>query len=114
MADETTNELTSAHPATDLSAAEEPSQALQLPGIDAEIRAFVNYLRVDKGLSKNTIESYRRDIVKFGELIRSRELSVSRIVRRDVVDFLAALYRRGLDSRSVARHLATLRHFFRL
>jgi integrase/recombinase XerD len=81
--------------------------------MDGEIRAFVNYLRVDKGLSKNTIESYRRDMEKFGLLIRERKLQVSQIVRSDVVDFLASLYRRGLDSRSVARHLATLRHFFR-
>jgi len=81
--------------------------------MDAEIRAFVNYLRVDKGLSKNTIESYRRDMEKFAVLVRERNLAVRDIIRRDVVDFLASLYRRGLDSRSVARHLATIRHFFR-
>jgi integrase/recombinase XerD len=81
--------------------------------MDAEIRAFVNYLRVDKGLSKNTIESYRRDIEKFAVLINERKLPIGQINRRDVVDFLASLYRRGLDSRSVARHLATIRHFFR-
>jgi integrase/recombinase XerD len=81
--------------------------------MDAEIRAFLNYLRVDKGLSKNTIESYRRDMEKFAVLIHQRNLAVRQITRRDVVDFLASLYRRGLDSRSVARHLATMRHFFR-
>jgi integrase/recombinase XerD len=81
--------------------------------MDTEIRAFVNYLRVDKGLAKNTIESYRRDIEKFAVLVHERNLAASQIIRRDVVDFLASLYRRGLDSRSVARHLATIRHFFR-
>lgn len=81
--------------------------------MEAEIHAFVSYLRVDKGLSQNTIESYRRDMVKFGLLVRERKLHVSEITRDDVVAFLASLYRKGLDSRSVARHLATLRHFFR-
>jgi len=81
--------------------------------MEVEIRAFVNYLRVDKGLSKNTIECYRRDMEKFAVLIRERNLKTSEITRSDVVAFLASLYRRGLDSRSVARHLATLRHFFR-
>jgi integrase/recombinase XerD len=33
--------------------------------------------------------------------------------RADIVDFLGTLYRKGLDSRSVARHLVTIRHFFR-
>jgi integrase/recombinase XerD len=81
--------------------------------MDVEIRAFLNYLRVDKGLSKNTIECYRRDVENFARLVHERNLHVNQIVRRDVVDFLASLYRRGLDSRTVARHLATLRHFFR-
>jgi integrase/recombinase XerD len=81
--------------------------------MDAEIQAFVNYLRVDKGLSKNTLDSYRRDIDKFAALMRERNLAVPKITRADVVDFLTSLYYRGLDSRSVARHLATIRHFFR-
>jgi integrase/recombinase XerD len=81
--------------------------------MDTEIRAFVNYLRVDKGLSPNTIESYRRDMEKFSVLVRERSLRVPDITRSDVVAFLTSLFQRGLDSRSVARHLATLRHFFR-
>jgi integrase/recombinase XerD len=81
--------------------------------LEAQIREFLNYLKVDKGLSKNTIESYRRDMLKFGALVADRKLALADIQRGDVVDFLAGLYRRGLDSRSVARHLATIRHFFR-
>ncbi|HKQ88896.1 MAG TPA: site-specific tyrosine recombinase XerD [Candidatus Acidoferrales bacterium] len=81
--------------------------------MDAEIRAFLNYLRVDKGLSKNTLECYRRDVEKFALFVHDRDLQINQIVRRDVVDFLASLRRRALDSRTVARHLATLRHFFR-
>lgn len=81
--------------------------------MEAEIHAFINYLRVDKGLSKNTIESYHRDIEKFAGLVRERDLQINQITRDHVVAFMASLYSRGLDSRSVARHLATLRHFFR-
>ena len=81
--------------------------------LESEIRAFINYLRIDKGLSANTIENYKRDVEKFAELIAQRQLGLQGIVRTDVVDFLKSLYHRGLDSRSVARHLATLRHFFR-
>jgi integrase/recombinase XerD len=42
-----------------------------------------------------------------------QNLVTARIQRQDVVDFLAMLYKRRLDSRSVARHLVTIRHFFR-
>ena len=77
------------------------------------IRAFLNYLRVEKGLAGNTISSYGRDLAKFAAFAEQEGRSVEQVQRADVVDFLAALYRRGLDSRSVARHLAALRHFFR-
>ena len=80
--------------------------------MEAQIRAFLNVLRVEKGLSDNTIQAYRRDILKFAAFINERKLEIAAITRGDVVDFLASLYRRGLDSRSVARHLVTIRHFW--
>jgi integrase/recombinase XerD len=81
--------------------------------LEANIRAFVNSLRVEKGLSENTIAAYRRDMLKFMAFASERKLKTSEIERSHVVEFLASLYRRGLDSRSVARHLVTIRHFFR-
>jgi integrase/recombinase XerD len=82
-------------------------------GLEADVRTFLSYLRVEKGLSDNTIQSYRRDMGKFAEFVGKRELDTKEIRRTDVVDFLAMQYRRGLDSRSVARNLVTIRHFFR-
>jgi len=70
-------------------------------------------VRVEKGLADNTITAYRRDLEKFAAFAQQRKLSTQHVQRRDVVDFLAMLYHRGLDSRSVARHLTTLRNFFR-
>lgn len=81
--------------------------------MEAEIRTFLNCLRVEKGLSDNTVQAYRRDIVKFAAFASARGLSTKDVQRGDVVDFLASLYRKRLDSRSVARHLVTVRNFFR-
>ena len=81
--------------------------------MEAQIRTFLNCLSVEKGLAENTILAYRRDIVKFAAFCAERRLAAKDIQRADVVDFLASLYRGGLDSRSVARHLVTIRHFFR-
>jgi integrase/recombinase XerD len=81
--------------------------------LEAHIRTFLNCLRVEKGLSDNTIHAYRRDIAKFAAFAGGRSLSTKNVQRSDVVDFLGSLYRKGLDSRSVARHLVTIRHFFR-
>jgi len=81
--------------------------------VEAQIRTFLSSLRVEKGLADNTIQAYRRDMTKFAAFCAERKLGVQDIQRSDVVDFLASLYRKGLDSRSVARHLVTIRHFFR-
>jgi integrase/recombinase XerD len=81
--------------------------------VETQIRTFLNGLRVEKGLSDNTIQAYRRDITKFAAFAAKRRLGASDVRRADIVDFLGTLYRKGLDSRSVARHLVTIRHFFR-
>lgn len=82
--------------------------------MEAEIRSFLNYLRVEKALSQNTLDAYRRDLAKFTEYAAGRGLKkVVEIKRSDLLDFLATLYARRLDARSVARHLVSLRQFFR-
>jgi integrase/recombinase XerD len=81
--------------------------------IPATISSFLTHVRVEKGLSANTVSAYRRDLVKFNEFVRKRKLSLEAIRRDDVVDFLAGLYRQKLESKTVARHLVSLRNFFR-
>ena len=77
------------------------------------VRTFLNYLRVEKGLSQNTILAYGRDLRKFEVFGEKQKRTLKQIGNDNIVDFLASLYRSGIDSRSVARHLVALRHFFR-
>jgi integrase/recombinase XerD len=81
--------------------------------ISAAITSFLMHIRVEKGLSANTVSAYRRDLEKFDAFTKKRKLSVESVGRDDLVDFLADLYRQKLESRTVARHLVTLRNFFR-
>jgi integrase/recombinase XerD len=81
--------------------------------LDSHIHSFLNYLRVEKGLADNTLQAYRRDVQKFAAFAAKRKLGTDKVSRSDIVDFLGTLYRQHLDSRSVARHLVTIRHFFR-
>jgi integrase/recombinase XerD len=81
--------------------------------ISVAITSFLTYVRVEKGLSANTVSAYRRDMLKFDAFAKKRKLSLKSIGRDDLVDFLASLYRQKLESRTVARHLVTLRNFFR-
>jgi integrase/recombinase XerD len=81
--------------------------------ISATISSFLTHVRVEKGLSSNTVSAYRRDLTKFDVFARKRKASLEAVTRDDLVDFLAGLYRSNLESKSVARHLVTLRNFFR-
>ena len=81
--------------------------------VEAAIRSFLSYLRVEKGVSANTLDAYRRDVEKFAEFAAGQGLALDKVTRDEIVDFLRHLYHRKLDSRSVARHLVTIRHFFR-
>jgi integrase/recombinase XerD len=77
------------------------------------IISFMNYIKVEKGLALNTLAAYDRDLRKFENFAEKCGLQLEELIRDHVVDFLAELYRQGLDSRSVARNLASLRNFFR-
>src|SRR6201984_3300839 len=81
--------------------------------ITAVIAQFLTHVRVEKGLSANTVAAYQPDLAKFNASAQKRKLALENVSRDDLVDFLAGLYREKLESRTVARHLVTLRNFFR-
>lgn len=81
--------------------------------VAAAIASFLTHIRVEKGLSSNTVSAYRRDLMKFTEFAQKRKIPLEAVTRDDLVDFLAGLYRQKLESKSVARHLVSLRNFFR-
>ena len=77
------------------------------------ISSFLVHVKVEKGLAANTHAAYRRDLAKFEEFTKKRKLELAKISRDDLVDFLAGLYRQKLESKTVARHVVTLRNIFR-
>ncbi len=77
------------------------------------LEEFLNYTRVEKGLSTNTIASYRHDLVECVAFFNRAGKSPNDVNRDDIRRFLKSLYDRGLRPRSVARHLVSVRNLFR-
>jgi integrase/recombinase XerD len=77
------------------------------------VRALLHYLRVEAGLSENTISAYGGDLRRFTAYAEKSGWKVETIHRSEIVEYLSTLYRSGLDSRSVARNLVVLRRLFR-
>jgi len=71
--------------------------------------AFLNFCRLEKGLSANSLEAYSTDLSRFTAFLgESSGLPGMEQLRL----YLDHLYQSGLGSRSVARHLTTLRSFY--
>ncbi len=76
---------------------------------------FLGHLRIEKGLSANSVEAYARDVRRYVEdLERSGLRSWDRVGQAEVRAHLASLAGSGLSARSQARTLSALRGFHRL
>ncbi len=82
---------------------------------DSYIKGFIAYLRLEKNLSTNSIESYRRDVEKlkeyFTEIIED-SVKIEAIELEDIQRFLAWLNDIGLGARSQARLISGIKSFF--
>jgi integrase/recombinase XerD len=78
--------------------------------LKAEISSFLNYCRVEKGLANNTLEAYSSDLQGFAAF---ENFAAGVPGLEDLRRYLDSMYQAGLGSRSIARHLATLRNFYR-
>ena len=74
---------------------------------------FLDYLAVEKGLAKNSLEAYRRDLSAFGTHLAERHLKTKGVTRGDIVAFFGSRRAAGASPRSLARATSALRGFFR-
>jgi len=74
---------------------------------------FKHFIQVEKGLSKNTILSYGKDLESYGRYMDLVEniSGLSGITRIHIVNYLKYLKERDLTARTMARQLATIRSF---
>jgi integrase/recombinase XerD len=77
------------------------------------IREYLSYLRVEKGLSKNSVESYRRDLARLKGWSEKRGREPQTLDKSELPQFFMSLARGGLSARSVTRMLSSVRGFFR-
>jgi len=78
-------------------------------GIDAQIDAFMNYAAIERGLARNTLEAYGRDLARYARFLASRGTDPARATPDLVSVYLARLHREGLSPRSAARALVAVR-----
>jgi integrase/recombinase XerD len=78
------------------------------------IDEYLNFMMVEKGASRNTIDGYSRDLNRFAAFISDRHIPDIREIRTDeLLTYLARLKDQGLAANSVNRALAALRGFYK-
>lgn len=80
--------------------------------VAAQVRQFLDFCRIEKGLAHNSVSSYARDLTRFTAFCGGEDAEVTLEPAR-ISTYLDSLYKDGLHARSVARHLTTLRNFYR-
>jgi len=77
----------------------------------APVSSFLDFCRVEKGLAVNTIDSYRIDLERFSNFLDQEKQVLERLEPAHLQAYVDSLYGAGLSSRSIARHITTLRNF---
>ena len=82
----------------------------------ADVEIFLDHLTVERGLSRNTLLAYRRDITRYCDFLSARNRNLSEASERDIEDFLLQLRsgdgeHKALSVSSAARSIIAVRGF---
>ena len=80
--------------------------------MDKQISNFLNFLRNDKKLSDNTLQSYRRDIIQYKSYVEENNINYSKVKGEDIKTYMGHLKDLNKKASTISRHLASLRLFY--
>ena len=82
---------------------------------EALINEFNTFLKLEKGLSANTEEAYRRDLLKFNQFLslEAHSKSFCLVSLKDLQSFMVYVYDLGLNEASQARIISAIKSFYK-
>ena len=79
---------------------------------DHLLRSFLDSLYIEKGLSKNTVSSYKNDITSFSSWCDKEHLDRLKITDLNLNNYISNLFSIGLKSSSINRKISSIKHFY--
>ena len=79
---------------------------------DSNLRSFLNYLLVDKGLSNNTVKAYEADISSFFQWLDNEDLKYKNLQEGHINQYISFLFQRKMRSSSVNRKISSIKSFY--
>lgn len=80
--------------------------------MEKQIDNFLEFIKEDKKLSDNTLQSYRRDIVQFEEYVNSNKLNYLKVTEEDMKNYFSHLQEVGKKTSTISRNIASIRSFY--
>lgn len=79
---------------------------------DRYLTEFLNFLLVERGLSRNTVQSYYYDLTQFKTFLTDREASLMTASQGEILSYFSYQREQGRTGRTISRYLAAIRCFY--
>lgn len=80
--------------------------------MDKQIESFLEFIKNDKKLSENTLQSYRRDVLQYQKYVEANNINYTKVKSNDIKDYLQYLHDMNKKSSTISRNLASIRLFY--
>ena len=80
--------------------------------MEKQINNFLEFIKEDKKLSNNTLQSYKRDLMQFENYVNSNKLNFLKIAEEDMKKYFSHLQENGKKTSTVSRNVASIRSFY--
>ena len=77
-----------------------------------QIESFIDSLWIEKGLSKNSLDSYSRDLNLFLKYLDKSKIVLTDVTRAEIMEFMSFRLSKGLSAKTVSRNLSVIKAFF--
>ncbi len=80
--------------------------------MEKQLKEFFNFLKNEKKVSDNTLQSYKRDLAQFKEYITNKGIKYNKIKEKDIKEFLEFLKEEEKKPSTISRMIASIRSFY--
>ena len=80
--------------------------------MEKQVKLFLEFLKYDKKLSDNTLQSYKRDIEHYEKYVSDNKINYIKVNENDILEYMENLRQNNKKESTVSRNLASIRSFY--
>mgnify|MGYP000815044081 FL=1 len=80
--------------------------------MEKQVKLFLDFLKDDKKLSDNTLQSYRRDIEQYAKYVSDNKINYLKVTEETILEYMEYLREENKKESTISRSLASIRSFY--